>query len=355
MDSDQKFPHLSFTPDSTPTQRGHQHGESYAEAIKELCGIRRELMLAKSPHLGAPLAELAGEQYEITKKIFPAQWSELEAIRESSKTTIEDIVILNNYTDFRDIQLPDEGCTTLGLSKNTATSGQTWDMHSSAKNYVCTMGVEGQWQAFSLVGCLGMMGANSSSLFVGVNNLNTQKAKTGVIWPALIRSLLETSDLTTLRSKLLATPVTSGHNYLISDGTIWENWEIGATFQKLSGEINPNKADTKETQVIYHTNHCLNSEAIKEEVPLALNSTSLNRFELIAEKASQLSSTEDVISVLQNHDSYPKSLCSHFQSNATDPSTTCGGAVFNHRDKEFFLWRCCPKDEQMYISRKLKL
>jgi isopenicillin-N N-acyltransferase-like protein len=349
LSTDQKFPHLVFSPDLGPKQRGHIHGETYSKAIKELCEIRRELMLSKSPHLRSSLSTLSKDQYSITKKFFPQEWTELEGIRTSSDTTIEDIVILNNYTDFRDINLPEEGCTTVGINRGEKVSGQTWDMHSTAKNYVCTMEVPGQWQAFSLVGCLGMMGVSKSSLFVGVNNLNTRKAKAGVIWPALVRSLLRSSNLEEIRQQLTKTPVTSGHNYLISNGKQWENWEIGASFQRKASEV------TKKTPYVFHTNHCIDSVAISNEEPLALNSTSQNRYDLMNEKVSHLNSMKDVIEVLQNHDSYPKSICSHFQSNATDPSTTCGGAVYDHSSRRFYLWRCCPKDKEKFISRELVL
>ena len=333
----------------TPEQRGHLHGEEYSKSIIELSEIRRDLMLSKSPHLAENLKELSKAQYDYTAKIFPEQFQELEAIRLSSGASIEEIVILNNYTDFRDIQLPEEGCTTVGLKRDDYTSGQTWDMHSSAKNYVCTMGVQGKWQAFSLVGCLGMMGANSKSIFVGVNNINTKNAAPGVIWPALIRALIKSESLKGLRSTLLGTKVTSGHNYLISDGSEWENWEIGATFQRLSDKIDSSLG------LIYHTNHCLDPEAKEQELPLALNSTSLNRLELITKKAENLKTKADIIEVLQDHDGFPKSICSHFQSSATDPSTTCGGAVFDHRNKKFLLWRCCPRDKERYIERELQL
>lgn len=349
MKIDRDFPHLSFSSTMSATERGNLHGEEYSEAIKELCLIRRGLMLTKSPHLEDHLEKLSQEQYDITKRHFPLQWEELEAIRRSSGISIEDIVILNNYTDFRDIQLEDEGCTTVGLNREEKVSGQTWDMHSSAKNYVCTMEVPGKWNAFSMLGCIGMMGANSQSLFVGVNNLNTQKARSGVIWPALIRALLECHNIKSFRETLLSAPVTSGHNYLISDGNIWENWEVGATFQSLSCEINEHRS------AIFHTNHCLDNEAIALEEPLSTNSTSQNRFKIIKEKEASLANAKDMITVFQNHDEYPKSLCSHFQADTTDPSTTCGGAVFDHTKKTFSMWRCCPKDPKRYILRELQL
>ena len=64
-------------------------------------------------------------------------------------------------------------------------AGQTWDMHSSAKNYVCVLDIDDPKSdrrsiVFSLVGCVGMMGYTSSGTTVGVNNINTESKKIDV-------------------------------------------------------------------------------------------------------------------------------------------------------------------------------
>ena len=64
---------------------------------------------------------------------------------------------------------------------------------------------------FSLVGCVGMMGYHSSGRMVGVNNLNSTDARSGVIWPALVRATLGESELTTMRDHLCKAQVTSAH------------------------------------------------------------------------------------------------------------------------------------------------
>ena len=114
---DCNFPHIVYDPNQSFFEWGKSHGEQFSLEIKELAAIRRELMLAKNPSLANSIDELAKEQYSITKKFNPNLGDELDGIIEGSKVSLSDIIILNNYTDFRDISLADEGCTTVGLNK----------------------------------------------------------------------------------------------------------------------------------------------------------------------------------------------------------------------------------------------
>ncbi len=349
--SDCQFPHISYDKSHTPSQWGSMHGESFRKEIKELSEIRKDLMLQKSPSLKSSIDELAMEQALATKADYPALYDEFIAIQEASNLTITDLVILNNYTDFRDINLTDQGCTSVGIKQSDSLSGQTWDMHSSAKNYVCTIELPGEFVVYSLVGCLGMMGANKNSLFVGVNNINTQKAKSGVIWPAIVRDILNSNDFQSAKDKLINSHPTSGHNYLLSDGKQWQNWELSPHFGHCSSEINL----SDKTKSIFHTNHCIHPEAQKEEEAISRNSTSFDRYQVMQSKIDQINTEKELIDTLQGHDNYPKSICGHFQSGVQDPSITCGGGVYNHRTKSFSVWRGCVHEDENYAQRVLTI
>lgn len=348
--TDVGFPHIVYN-ERGPHEWGLKHGETFRDAIQELAKIRKDLMLDRSPHLKDKISEMALLQWQKTKHASLSLGIELMAIQESANISIEDLVILNNYTDFRDINLPDEGCSTVGFNKSQQVSGQTWDMHSSAKKYVCTIEIPGELIVFSLVGCPGMMGINKHGLFVGVNNINTTDARPGILWPVFVRQCLEEAENFSDFSEVVRkTQFTGAHNYLFSDGENIEHWEISPTKAKLASQIKKG-----EKGVIYHTNHCLNPEMVAIEEPLAQNSTSQNRFDILKQKVDALETSEDLFHLLQDHTGYPKSLCGHFQSGAQDPSTTCGGGVYDHKTGLFKLWRGCPQEDQNYIERELKL
>lgn len=346
--TDCNFPHIIYKENQSFYEWGKLHGESFADEIRELANIRKNLMIAKNPSLKNSIEELAKIQYQKTKDFNPLLGEELDGIIDGSKAEISDIIILNNYTDFRDISLPDQGCTTVGLNKADSLSAQTWDMHASAKNYLCSIELPCGTVLLSLVGCLGMMGANDQGLFVGVNNLNTNDAQNGVIWPALVRSLLQKKNVMSLRKELLTSPVTSGHNYLISDGKTWQHYEISPTVKELQQEFSGNG-------VSFHTNHCLSDKALKIQDQISVNSTTFDRYEYCEKNIESLKNQDDLLNFLKSHDGYPKSICSHFQSGAQDPSTTCGGGLYNHKTKEMVLWRGCPHEDYNFSEKVLKV
>ena len=346
--NDQGFPHIKYQEGLTPKQWGESHGEEFKEGIHELASIRRDLMIKKSPHLREEITRLAREQFEITRDYSKDLATELEGISMGANCSVEDLIILNNYTDFRDINLPDEGCTSLSFFDSSMVSAQTWDMHSSAKNYICSLELPNGTILFSLVGCLGMMGVNSQGLFIGVNNINTKDARAGVIWSAFVRSILKRKSLNEARELMKATPFTSGHNYLLSDQNTAEHWEASPTKIAKASSLT-------EKSVIYHTNHCLTSELRSVEETLSQNSTSNERFALIEKKKDSLKSAQDVFELLHDHEGYPKSLCGHFQSGATDPSSTCGGALYDYQEREFTLWRGCRMYDENYKVRSYKV
>jgi len=338
--SDQGFPIIQYQKNKTPKEWGRIHGESYASAIKELAQIRKDLMLSKSPRLQAHLEPLANEQFKISKEFCPYLCDEMIGIAEGSGLGINDIVILNNYTDFRDIELNEEGCSTIYVnSRENVIAGQTWDMHSSAKDYLCTIDVPEDNDfpgavVLSLVGCLGLMGFNSQKCLIGVNNINTKNARAGLIWPLLVRKALHQKDINKMRDILIKAPVTSGHNYIISDPSGGEHWEITPTEKICYASHLDNNLGSA-----FHTNHCLTKEVANLEVKNSQSSTTYARYDILKDKVKHLENKDDMINLLKSHEGHPKSICSHFEMGSQDPSMTCGGGVADMNSGEFIVWR----------------
>lgn len=354
--NDNNFPLINYHPGKDFFDWGLMHGESFKDAINELFQIRKELMLQKNPKLKNELSQLALKQWEVTKEFSPELSRELTGIANGSGLGIEEIVILNNYTDFRDIQLPEEGCSTVHIQTNNgALSGQTWDMHRSAMDYLCTLHVPANEQhpeavVLSLVGCVGLMGLTARGTVVGVNNINTQNARAGLIWPILVRQALKGQNRKEMSEILKKAPVTSGHNYILSDLTGGEHWEVTPEVSQCVALSD--KSDTW----AFHTNHCLGDKIIPLETAGALNSTTQQRYALLEKKVPQVKTYEQLYQLLTDHEGYPKSICSHYESGAQDPSFTCGGAIIELKENKSRLkiWRGCPHqlspDEHSYIE-----
>lgn len=345
-----QFPLIQYQKGKSYLQWGQHHGELFAGPIKELSLIRRELMLSKNPRLLKKLDELSLEQFEFTKRFAPHIAEEIKGIAEGSNLTLTEIVILNNYTDFRDIILPDEGCSTLfSKGENFSIAGQTWDMHRSAKNYLCTIQTPNEI-ILSLVGCVGLMGVNHHGLVIGVNNINTTDAQTGMIWPALVRQSLLSQSFTSMRETLKTAPVTSGHNYMIANKDQGEHWEISPSVKACAGAVASNQHGHT-----YHTNHCLHQNMQAIEDKKSMSSTTHAREELLKKLFQSISDRQSFYEVLTSHEGYPKSICSHFENGAQDPSFTCGGGIFDFNEQHLHFWRGCPHEDQDYKEYQFKL
>ena len=355
--TDLQFPIIEYSPKQSPREWGHMHGESFRQGIAELVEIRRGLMQEKSPHLTSEVvSDLARQQWQYTQAYSDPLSEELEGIAAGAAVSIEQIVILNNYTDFRDIHVPDQGCSVVAVNENQfPVVGQTWDMHSSAKRYVCCLTVPQSGFAapavlFSLVGCVGMMGYHPRGSMVGVNNINTDGARPGALWPCVVRKILEQSSHAAMDQALVSAPVTSGHAYLIATHEKSEFWEV---MPGLAESINVLPID--EEGGIFHTNHCLGPQSRQRETVLSQNSTTHIRYDLLQKKIGTARSLEAVYELLNDHENYPKSICSNYQTSAQDPSVTCGGAVGELKTGAVKMWRGDPIHDDSFVCHEFQL
>jgi isopenicillin-N N-acyltransferase-like protein len=187
------------------------------------------------------------------------------------------------------------------------------------------------------------MGVSTDNTLIGVNNINTANAKTGLIWPVLVRKTLEQKSLGLMRSTLLNAPVTSGHNYLISSQEGGEHLEITPSVSEKVSALQKGQVGG-----IFHTNHCVGFEVEKLEDKSSMSSTTFNRWDLLSRKTHQVLDLEDFKTLLTDHDEFPKSICSHFENGAQDPSFTCGGGVSDLKTGRHIFWRGCPAHDQDY-------
>ncbi len=334
-----------------PYENGLKHGETFKEAIQELIEIRTGLLLKRSPHLKDKLDEFANLQFKETMKFDASLAQEIEGIAKGSETSIKDIIILNNYTDFRDIQLDsenqDEGCTSVSyIDDKNSIAAQTWDMHQSAKNYLMLIEIDDKDNGtkeliYTVCGCLGLMAVNNHGQFIGVNNINVLDGINGIIWPALIRKAAKQKSLNDMGKLLMEAPITSGHNYLISDGKSAFNYEITPTQKEI--------LNTNPQGLIFHTNHCLGSTVRKVEDRNNISKTTHARFDLVEKYRSELKDEASIMKLLMSHDGHPLSICSHYSpEGASDPSQTCGGALYNYQTQIFKAWRGCKKYDKNF-------
>jgi isopenicillin-N N-acyltransferase-like protein len=231
-----------------PREIGREHGEHFRESVRAMASVRLDLMF-KEPQFKSKeqVFDLAGSHLPILERYDADLYAELLGIAEGSALSPQEIVVLNHYTDMRDIG----GCTTVfAASLQGNLLGQTWDIDSSALPHVQLLQFKDSL-VFTVAGCLGLTGFNESGVGICINNLTSLDAKVGLVWPALVRRVLRAHSASEGRDLVMGAPLGSGHHYAVADKTDFFAVETSGTYRK---ELLTNK------HLYWHTNHCLDPE-----------------------------------------------------------------------------------------------
>lgn len=306
---------------ASPRAWGQLHGETFRDEIKAIARIRAELCLEVGgfPNMAA-VFDAADAHIPVLQQCDQALFDEFLGIAEGAGVAPAEIVIVNHYTDLRDLgpntkidAEPEDDCSALTLRpEGGAFLAQTWDMHGSAKPFVFMLGVPehevdgqkvpGAW-LLSITGCLGMAGLNAHGVGVTINNLKSTDAVVGLLWPALIRLVLRQDSAQGGAAVIRNTPIGSGHHYLMVDAQ-------DAVAMETSGRL-------KETvfsgtgPVYHHTNHCLDDRVAAHSL-VAPTSTTEMRYDYLSEKLNNPpSNLEEIWALLSSHEGFPKSICTH--------------------------------------------
>ena len=144
---------LRIPPGLSARDRGRVHGETFRDDIRALAEIRTHLIaqawLVEGPER---VRERAAEHLPLLAEYDADLYQEFQGIAEASGLSEPELLILNHYTDLRDLGLAkaamEEGCTILHTRyDNEVLIGQTWDMHATAGPYVIMVYLpdEGVW------------------------------------------------------------------------------------------------------------------------------------------------------------------------------------------------------------------
>lgn len=238
---------------SNSSQRGQEHGETLREHVQAMAKIRIDLMCSETDYrTEQEVLQLARRHLPFLESYDVDLYDELVGIAVGSNLTPEHIVVLNHYTDMRDIKGDSGGCSSVYLPPpGGPVLGQTWDIHASAMEHVVILDL-GETLIFSVAGCLGMTGMNQYSVGVTVNNLTSLDARVGVVWPAVVRKALKQSSAEKAKESIWQTRLGSGHHYLVADQQDAFGIETSGTKKKITQQGG--------SQIHFHTNHCLDQE-----------------------------------------------------------------------------------------------
>ena len=247
-------------PTGSPREQGRAHGEAFRGEIASLAELRTYLTRTIGDfESDAAVLESAAEHLPVLEAFDAALYQELLGIAEGAGLAPERLVVLNHYTDLRDLgrtQVAEpDGCSMLwSESAEGPIVAQTWDMHASAMPYVMMMrvpesdGSPGAWM-LSLTGCLGMAGVNDRRVAVLINNLTSTDAVVGVVWSALVRRALREGRAASAYATIDAAKVGSGHHYLVCDD------DTALALEKSGTRKRQTLGSAEQRSHYVHTNH----------------------------------------------------------------------------------------------------
>lgn len=343
---------------ATPFERGAFHGRAFAREIAEIAAIRSEL--AQSQGLfrsDAELLAVAERHLPVLEGFDRALHQELLGIAEGAGLPPARVVVLNHYTDLKDLDPArvlvspgaprrahdperDDECSAIAAgTREGAILGQTWDMHGSALPYVMRLHVppwEGRPEAWllSITGCLGMAGMNAAGVGITINNLKSTDARVGLVWPALVRRVLAETSAEAGRDVVLAAPLGSGHHYAIADARRAFGIETSGRLAEVWSELDVSRPGA----AFHHENHCVGTEVAKVST-ISPTSTTLERAERLEAslRARPIESAADLWARLGSHEGHPRGVCTHLANEASPHAMlTCAGVLMNLTTKQMW-------------------
>ncbi|MCS6856456.1 MAG: C45 family peptidase [Sandaracinaceae bacterium] len=360
---------IELPEEATPYERGLFHGESFRDEIAAIAMIRSELCKTQGRFKSdEELLRVARLHIPVLRSYDEDLFQELRGIGDGARLPIERVVVLNHYTDLKDIDpkkvMPVEeeeegimgesdGCTSIVASTEEGVFlGQTWDMHGSALPFVAMMRIPGrlkqgatqaEWVpeawVLTITGCLGMAGINSKGVGIAINNLRSLDARVGLVWPALVRRVLEMDTAAKGCQLVCSAPLGSGHHYLVADareafgietsGTRFEVWR---------------KAEfTHPGVAFHHENHCL-GRYVCEVSEVSPTSTTIERFGFLENSLATrpISSGLDLWERLGSHEGYPRSVCTHLATHEHPHAMlTCAAILCDLSRKKVYAHQGC--------------
>lgn len=338
---------------------GRLHGESFRGEIQALAQLRTYLCMKVGAFTtSAQVLAAARAHLPVLERYHAGLHAELLGIAEGAATSPEEIVVVNHYTDLRDLDpdparwrpapttddpvaartgqgaegLGGDGCSVIWSPSPTGRIlAQTWDMHATAIPYVMVLRVPESADGpaatlLTVTGCLGMAGVNSARVGIAINNLFSTDATLGVVWPALVRRALHQRDARAARDVVVTSPIGSGHHYFLADRADAYAIEASGTRRKVVYD-----AEAAGARGFCHTNHCLDADvAARSKVPAT--STTHDRMSWLERDLARapVHDLDDAWRRLGSTDGWPRSVCTNMATpESPHGAATCGAIAMN--------------------------
>lgn len=337
---------------SDPRKWGQQHGETLKQEIHELNEIRQDLLRKYLKSWDpARISELCQAHIHTLKTRYESLHEEVLGTSEASGLSLENIMVLNAYTDLRDFSYGEatrveDGCSIIALStEKTHYSSQTWDMHGNATPYTLLLEYPNQ-KALSVAGCLGLAGINRHGVAVMINNMHCSEVfEGGLLWTGLVRKMLEQNSASAARRFLSENAPSSGHNYLLSDAQEFINVETTGRQQEQTDHVTH-----ASNGLILHTNHYVGKLA--EHEIMERQSPSTHKRMKSLKKYFEANPLESLTSEKLTQDLFidgepSEAICIPCKDTSSEAGATCGGIIVDYTNAKVTCYQGLLKDEKI--------
>jgi isopenicillin-N N-acyltransferase-like protein len=223
----------------SPEERGRAHGETFGGLIRELVPAFFDDLEQTSKNHDLPVVtkgralEIVATYRDPCRGYAPDLFEELEGIAAAANVSADELLALNAFLELHDYYSDAfviSGCTSLMVPGTTSGEGaliaQNYDLASLYADAAVLIKVKSDDQPdavyYTSAGMLGCSGVNGAGIGVVINNLVPSDSAGGVIYPFIIRKILESVRIGDAIDAVVAQPRASGMNYVLCD----ENGEI---------------------------------------------------------------------------------------------------------------------------------
>jgi isopenicillin-N N-acyltransferase-like protein len=336
----------------TPREMGWQHGELLAEGARAMCEARVDLCLRAAKEMSREdLLALASPSLPVFADFAPETYAEFQGIAEGAGLSEEELLIGNGYTDFADLvgqRMGGRGeCTAFQVARSASRDGasylgQTWDMNASAFPHVVafrrTPATGPASVTMTTAGCLSLVGINECGIAIGNTNLVPRDATDGVMYLAIIHTVLAQSTFEDAVRAVIDAPRMSGHFYYLG-GPAGELLGIETT-AKRHALLKPSGPG-----LLAHANHYTDPELaayVGQSLPAGNSPTREARmWDLLKAGLGQ----HDAISldtILADHEA---PICRH--ESPGDEARTCSAAIMCPSTRTIRMTKGHPCEEEM--------
>lgn len=282
----------------SPREMGLAHGRAFREQIRHYTA-ERVALAGSALWTGHAMSreavlDLAEACIPAHTDYSPELTEEISAIAEATGLSLAELIITNGFTDFIDLvyargkgnaatEQVEDDCTAFIVPDRLSADGkgffgQTWDMHASSAPYVVLLHgrpvAAPAFMAFSLTGCVGMIGMNDAGIAIGINNLLGAGGQTGVTWPLVVRKALQQTDIEAALACITEARLVGAHNFQLFD-----RLGNGINVEAMPAQC---KVTRSASEALVHTNHCVDPQTLALCRPRAPDSQASSEARLAA-------------------------------------------------------------------------